>query len=257
MLSTFQHHTDNGVSKTINLPNTATAKDIYDIYVRAWQMGLKTVSVYRDKSKDVQVLTHGVNIPISATVGSGVTPNFVVTNGNGHLKDRPDVLTGYTHKVPTALGNAYVTVNYTDEGQTPYEVFAAIGKAGSAVSAMAEALGRVVSLALQHNVPTKEIVKQLKGIGDNGSSGWKPSVPAAMGKVLSNYAAFEEGSMIVTPNITMATVAAAPVVSAVIYHPEVATQITATPDLCPECGQGTLMPQARCFTCTSCGFSKC
>jgi ribonucleoside-diphosphate reductase alpha chain len=219
MLAAFQKHVDNGVSKTINLPEDATPEDIYNIYLTAWKMGLKTVSVYRDKSKSVQVLSAGVT---KDTVAPAVKK-----------ADRPEILDGKTHKVKTDLGPAYITINSFDG--VPAELFANVGRNGSAVQTMSEALGRVVSVALQHGVAPEALSRTLYGVGGNGNK-LMSSVPSAIAKVLGNG------------HFSEIAAAKEPV-------PVVASRIQG--DICPECHQASLVPTGDCSYCSNCGYSKC
>jgi ribonucleoside-diphosphate reductase alpha chain len=143
----FQMYTDNAVSKTCNMPNSATKEDIDRIYRFAYESHCKGITVYRDGSRDKQVLSFDKkqceNIP--------VTP-----------KERPKTLPGYTTNIKTGMGDLYVTVSELN-GQ-PFEVFATIGKSGKSVTAKTEAIGRLISLALRSGIPVDKIINQLKGI---------------------------------------------------------------------------------------------
>jgi ribonucleoside-diphosphate reductase alpha chain len=145
MLATWQKHIQSGVSKTINLSANATEEDVEKVYWQAYETNCKGITVFRDGCRGgVQVLNTG-------------------STANG---DRPDIVTGRTMKVNTALGKMYITVNSSPEDQgSPFEVFVTLSKGGTNASADAEAIGRLVSLALQNSVNVPEIVKHLKGIG--------------------------------------------------------------------------------------------
>src|SRR5882724_4093455 len=133
----FQRHTDNGVSKTINLPEGATEADVAAAYRQAWDLGCLGITVFRDGSKGTQVLNMGVR-PEGATVEPG----------QRGVKPRPHSLTGATYRMETPIGTAFITVNDNGGGE-PFEVFVQVGKAGSDTMAVAEALGRLVSLVLR------------------------------------------------------------------------------------------------------------
>lgn len=232
MQAAFQRHTDNAVSKTVNLPNSATEKEIYDIYWLAYQEGCKGVTVYRDGCKSVQVLATGEgqkkmdgaqadgqpSVGSSAVTGSGV-------------RKRPDVVQGFTQKVQTGLGAMYLTVNEVD-GQ-PFEVFATIGKSGRSITAKAEAIGRLVSLALRSGVAVRDVVAQIKGIGGEHpvfrGKGLLLSIPDAIAWVLEKRYLKDE-------------------------HLGVVTDIEG--QKCPECGEALLF-QEGCLICPACGFSRC
>ncbi len=155
MQAAFQKYTDNAVSKTVNLPNNATIADIDHIYRLAYSSGCKGVTVYRDGCKSSQVLT------------TTDTKKDTVENASAEsvsvVRQRPDIVEGFTQKVKTGLGVLYLTVNEIDG--KPFEVFTTIGKSGRSITAKAEAIGRLVSLCFRSNVPVRDIVQQLKGIG--------------------------------------------------------------------------------------------
>ena len=167
----FQKYTDNAVSKTINLSREATEEDIKRAYVLAWESGCKGITVYRDGSREQQVLNVGV-----AGEAESLRPS-----------SRPATLTGRTTCVKTPLGNLFVTVNTV--GGRPFELFAQIGKAGSDVVAFTEGIARLISLALRCGVGVEEITAQLEGIGGYRSVGFGPnrimSVPDAIGRALA------------------------------------------------------------------------
>jgi ribonucleoside-diphosphate reductase alpha chain len=178
MQAAFQRHTDNGVSKTINLRHEATPDDVAQAYRAAWDMGCLGITVFRDGSKaGGQVLT----------AGSGA---------GSHLPPRPRRAAGQTLRVETPLGTAFVTVNQGADGE-PLEVFANVGKAGSDTASVSEAIGRLISLALRLPSPwhathrLREIVDQLSGIGGARSLGFGErrvrSLPDGIAQVLSEY----------------------------------------------------------------------
>ena len=220
MQAAFQRHTDNAVSKTVNLPNSATREDIYSIYWMAYEEGCKGVTVYRDGCKATQVLTTGA----SPKAGEG-TPHVIV-------RERPDFVTGFTQKVQTGLGVMYLTVNEVDG--KPFEIFATIGKSGHSVTAKAEAIGRLVSLALRSGIDVEAIVGQLKGIGGEHpvfqKKGLLLSIPDAIAWVLENR--YLKGRTIG-------------------HHVD-----TFTRQLCPECGS-ELVFQEGCHHCPNCAYTKC
>jgi ribonucleoside-diphosphate reductase alpha chain len=220
MQAAFQRHTDNAVSKTVNLPNQATQQDIFRIYWMAYEMGCKGVTVYRDGCRDEQVLRTGASEASAA-------------DGSAAVRERPDVVYGFTQKVRTGLGTLYLTVNEV-EGQ-PFEVFATIGRSGRSITAKAEAIGRLVSLALRSGIPVRDVVRQLKGIGGEHpvfqKKGLLLSIPDAVAWVLeSNYLRGESP----TPD----------------NHNSLSKSV------CPECGMD-LVFQEGCFICHSCGYTKC
>jgi ribonucleoside-diphosphate reductase alpha chain len=220
MQAAFQKHTDNAVSKTVNLPHDASEADVRKIYDLAHQLDCKGVTIYRDGSKNNQVL--------STSAGSGTTEP-----ATGSARKRPETLEGFTTRVKTGLGRLYVTVTEFD-GQ-PFEVFATIGKSGRSTTAKTEAIGRLVSLALRSGVHVSEIVDQLKGIGGEHpvfqNGGLVLSIPDAIGNVLeSHYMKDKDANSGHGMSLSGAT--------------------------CPECGQ-TISFEEGCQKCHFCGFTKC
>lgn len=231
MQAAFQRHTDNAVSKTVNLPNDATEKDIHDIYWLAYQEGCKGVTVYRDGCKSVQVLATGEGQKKMDGAQADVRPGAVPAAPVSGVRKRPDVVQGFTQKVQTGLGAMYLTVNEVD-GQ-PFEVFATIGKSGRSITAKAEAIGRLVSLALRSGVAVRDVVAQIKGIGGEHpvfrGKGLLLSIPDAIAWVLEKRYLKDE-------------------------HLGTVTDIDG--QKCPECGEA-LVFQEGCLICPACGFSRC
>ena len=220
MQAAFQKHTDNAVSKTVNLPNSATQEEIFNIYWKAHELGCKGVTVFRDGSKSEQVLTKSDQSEEDSTSQDSV------------VKERPEVMFGFTQKVETGLGELYLTVN--EINGRPFEVFATIGKSGRSITAKAEAIGRLVSLALRSGVYVKDVVKQLKGIGGEHpvfqKKGLLLSIPDAVAWILENRYLKGEEPQSNTKSLDKAQ--------------------------CPECGM-ELAFQEGCFLCYSCGYTKC
>ncbi|MDR2573752.1 MAG: vitamin B12-dependent ribonucleotide reductase [Desulfovibrio sp.] len=226
MQAAFQRHTDNAVSKTVNLPNTATEQDIYDIYWAAYQEGCKGVTVYRDGCKSVQVLATGEGQK-KLDGDAAPAPRYVSS-----VRKRPDTVQGFTQKVQTGLGAMYLTVNEVD-GE-PFEVFATIGKSGRSITAKAEAIGRLVSLALRSGVHVRDVVGQIKGIGGEHpvfrGKGLLLSIPDAIAWVLEKR---------------------------YLQNERAVGDVEALEGRrCPECGEA-LVFQEGCLICTACGFSRC
>ena len=225
MQAAFQKYTDNAVSKTVNLPNNATVQDIDHIYRLAYTLGCKGVTIYRDGSKSGQVLNIGSKKEEKAQAPQQ-SPSVV--------RQRPDIVEGFTQKVKTGLGVLYLTVNEID-GQ-PFEVFTTIGKSGRSITAKAEAIGRLVSLCFRSGVPVRDVVQQLKGIGGEHpvfqKKGILLSIPDAISWVLENR--YLKGE--------------APV-------PATKDQDLQNPS-CPECGSEMTF-QEGCHICQNCGYSRC
>ncbi|HEX5815208.1 MAG TPA: vitamin B12-dependent ribonucleotide reductase, partial [Methylomirabilota bacterium] len=159
----FQRYTDNGVSKTINLPNSATEDDVASAYRLAWDLGCLGITVFRDGCKGEQVLNVGIAKKDKA-------PAQLPTTGAVVIKPRPHSLSGKTYRMETPIGTAFITVNETPDGE-PFEVFVQVGKGGSDTMAVAEALGRLISLTLRLPSPLsahrrlEEVISQLARIG--------------------------------------------------------------------------------------------
>ncbi|MGB2989767.1 MAG: vitamin B12-dependent ribonucleotide reductase [Candidatus Zixiibacteriota bacterium] len=170
----FQKYTDNAVSKTINLPNEAKVEDVENAYRVAYQLGCKGVTIYRDGSRESQVLA---------------TRKEKKEEGKIIPQDRPTTLSGITDKIKTGYGNLYVTINTLDD--KPFEVFAQIGKSGYSTMADTEAICRLISLALRSGIPVDKIIEQLYGIGGASQvfqeGGLIMSIPDAIAKVLNRH----------------------------------------------------------------------
>jgi ribonucleoside-diphosphate reductase alpha chain len=222
MQAAFQKYTDNAVSKTVNLPHDATPEDVLKVYNLAYELGCKGITIYRDGSKENQVLSFTDSEKKESAISRAV-------------KQRPETLDGFTTKIKTGLGHLYVTVTEF-EGQ-PFEVFATIGKSGRSTTAKTEAIGRLVSLALRAGVKVDAIIDQLKGIGGEHpvfqNGGLVLSIPDAISRVL------EKRYMVKTNQTGMANMKNA-----------------LLGETCPECGQ-TISFEEGCMTCHFCGFTKC
>jgi ribonucleoside-diphosphate reductase alpha chain len=170
MQAAFQAHTDNGVSKTVNFPHHATREDVREVFLLAYRLGCKGVTVFRDGSRDAQVLNVGLRAAAAATApasaGLASTPPAAaappVLVARIAPRPRPAETSGSTRRVRTGCGNLYVTINADDQG--PFELFTSMGKSGGCASAQSEAISRLVSLALRAGVEMDSIVKHLRGI---------------------------------------------------------------------------------------------
>ena len=225
----FQKYVDNAVSKTVNFSHSATAKDVEDVYLFAYDLGCKGVTVYRDGSREEQVLSTGSTGKTEAepAVRSKIVP-----------RKRPEVIIGETRTVKTGCGTIYVTVNEDEHGQL-FELFTHMGKAGGCASSQAEAIGRLVSLALRSNIEPEAIINQLKGITCHqqtwASGGKITSCSDAIGKALEKYT--EKGDK---ANGNGGN-----------GHSEIMLI-----GACPECG-GAVEHEGGCAVCHCCGFTKC
>src|SRR5262245_288139 len=236
----FQRHTDNGVSKTINLPTEAGEGDVAEAYLLAWREGCLGITVFRDDCKGEQVLTAG--LADSSVAGGPDTslPDRVV-------KPRPHSLSGMTYRMETPIGTAFITVNETPGGD-PFEVFVQVGKAGSDTMAVAEALGRLISLVLRLPSPLsaqrrlEEVISQLARIGGGQPTGFGAakvlSLPDALARTLGEHIGIDRGDE---------TTAKSPGAKAQ----------RRVGDLCKECGQATFVYEEGCKKCLSCGYNEC
>jgi len=244
MQGEFQKHTDNAVSKTVNFRNEATAEDIRRVYMLAYQLGCKGVTVYRDGSREAQVLTVGVQAPARVEHPGPV----VARAGSISPRPRPTITRGSTEKIKTGCGNLYITVNEDEQGLC--EVFTTIGKSGGCTASQSEATARMISLVLRSGVDPKSIVAELKGIRcpmpswDRGSV--TLSCADAVGKAIERFLSNGGGNGQSSGSVgTAAKRLTEGDIASVGYNPE-----------CPDCGS-ILELSEGCVVCRSCGYSRC
>jgi len=231
MQASFQKYVDNAVSKTVNLRNSTTEEDVKKIFLLAYKLKLKGVTVYRDKSRITQVL----KVEEGRNMKEKLKP-----------RPRPQLTRGITLKMKTGCGNLYVTINEDELGIC--EVFSTLGKAGGCAASQTEAISRLISLSLRSGVDINSIIKQLKGIRcpspiRNEEGEYILSCSDAIAKALEKYIIIKEGknnSKISTLNLE--------------NKDELYKEYSGIP--CPECG-APLDAQESCFTCRICGYSKC
>ncbi len=220
MQAAFQKYTDNAVSKTVNLPHDSTVEDVRKVYDLAYELNCKGVTIYRDGSKENQVLSFSDKNP--------EVEGFMAV-----VKERPETLEGFTAKMVTGLGTLYVTV--TEYDNRPFEVFATIGKSGGSTTAKTEAIGRLTSLCLRAGVRAEKIVEQLKGIGGEHpvfqDGGLVLSIPDAISRVLEKR--YMQGEKHIGSH-----------------------KNSLAGETCPDCGE-VISFEEGCMTCHFCGFSKC
>ena len=233
MQAAFQTHTDNAVSKTVNFGNEATPEDVRHVYDLAYELGVKGVTIYRDGSKDNQVLSTG-------KTAKGGASETVVRPGEIEPRPRPLVTEGRTEKILTGCGNLYVTVNWDEQGMC--EVFTQMGKSGGCASSQSEALSRMISVSLRAGVDPEAILKHLRGIrcpSPSWAEGGKVlSCADAVGIVMEHALTYMETGE-ATRRVSKAT-----------------DTLDYLSGACPECG-GALEHESGCAVCRSCGFSKC
>ncbi|QAY65336.1 adenosylcobalamin-dependent ribonucleoside-diphosphate reductase [Paenibacillus protaetiae] len=338
----IQRWVDSSISKTANAPHDFTVEETKELYELAFDLGCKGVTIYRDGSRDVQVLSTakeeaqsadavtsgggeaGAAVAISragassrrdeagaagarsagagvdgtvpgsggtgasavietaaantaAGAGSGAALAYAGIGASGQVLDkeyrrRPQVLRGATYKLNTPFGMAYITINDIDG--TPGEIFLNVGKAGSDVFAMAEALGRVCSLFLRygnHGSKVKLLVKHLKGIGGTGAIGFGAnrveSIADAVAKALEMHMEAGPSPEAAAFDASAAKVVAATAEAAAAVHLKEGDELSyqhhhgsgslTSLDLCPSCGAAALINTEGCKQCSNCGYSKC
>ncbi|ETT47946.1 ribonucleoside-diphosphate reductase, adenosylcobalamin-dependent [Paenibacillus sp. FSL R7-269] len=298
----IQRWVDSSISKTANCPSDFTVEETAELYEMAFDLGCKGVTIYRDGSRDVQVLettkkedkkdaaaevksveaketepAATINVtakPMTMEAAPGLQP--AASGVDKQYKKRPQVLRGATYKINTPFGMAYITINDLDG--IPAEIFLNVGKAGSDVFAMAEALGRVCSLFLRygdHGEKVGLLIKHLKGIGGSGAIGFGAnrveSIADAVAKALETHVlnnAHDDhipAPIAATLELDFNEALSAELKSTV---PVAATHdnhgshdahshATASRDLCPSCGSASLINIEGCKTCGNCGYSRC
>ena len=263
-----QQYTDSSISKTVNAPNEHTVEQVQKLYRLAYEMGCKGITYYRDGSRDA-VLTRVEDEKKAAEKAQQAlapTAPTVVSIHDG-VKQRPALVEGYTRQVRAPEGKINVTINSDDAG--PLEVFVNVGKAGSDIAALAEALGRLISLNLQILSPVsqseraQEIADQLRNIGGNRSVGFGPqqvrSLPDAVARALELHMA---SLQTVATTDTAKTKAYETAEHTQEIHADSSTPTslvhpTVTGNLCPQCGCNTMVYEEGCRKCYSCGHSEC
>ena len=255
MQAIFQKYTDNAVSKTVNFHQDASLEDVREVYMLAYELGCKGVTIYRDKSRDEQVLNVG-----SKDASKQVVP---VSQETGRIapRPRPEVVMGTTTKVSTGCGNLYVTIN-TDQDNRPFEVFTQMGKAGGCAASQLEAIGRLASLAFRSGVDVKVITEQLRSIRCPSPS-WEKgcrifSCADAIARVIERRLLNpkSEANVPVSPEHVFTQVAK----SEEQLESHIAgfiNDITGNiVGVCPDCG-GALRHEEGCVKCSACGYTKC
>ncbi|HZB94631.1 MAG TPA: LAGLIDADG family homing endonuclease, partial [Herpetosiphonaceae bacterium] len=263
----IQRWVDSAISKTCNVPSEYTIAQTRELYEYMYKMGCKGGTIYRDGSRDEQVLNlkkeeekAKENGPVASAAveekkpaaESAKNPLSALWN-KPKIRPRPKLARGVTIKKESPLGSLYVTINDDDEGE-PLEIFITSGKAGSDVTSMADALGRLASLVLRVASPVtpherlREIINQLKGIGGSRSMGFGPnrvrSLPDAVAQALEECCTPTSGDV--------------PVAEMPNGHVQVQLALPSVrPDLCPQCGEAAFVHEEGCMHCNACGYSQC
>ncbi len=322
MQAAFQEHNDSAISKTVNFANQATEADVEKIYRMAYELGCKGVTVYRDGSREMQVLSAGStakkvqeeatrtgraevredlsDIMVTAEqpaataverLGAAVAAREDHADLRGEIaelraenerlrrlvhelesenlqrrqkRSRPELLKGSVRRIDTALGTLYVTITEDDKGQ-PFEVFMSLGKAGGALMADVEALGRLISLGLRSGIPIKEVHRQLRGISSDRVMGLGAakvlSVPDAVGIALERWMQEKQGiqqELLAGAQPTAASSAVPVTERAVVGNEQIVLsgmQQTLAGS-CPDCGSQLEFAEG-CVKCHVCGYSEC
>jgi ribonucleoside-diphosphate reductase alpha chain len=302
MQAAFQEHTDSAISKTCNFPRHATEDDVRHIYEQAYAFGCKGVTVYRDGSREGQVLSTGKTAKkVEAEVGTGdpamaeqtdtlrrqvadlkstiaeLEAELGLTKKKLHevesenlqrraKRSRPELLRGTTRRIETPLGTLYVTITEDDLGQ-PFEMFMSLGKAGGALMADVEAIGRLISLALRSGIPIGEIHRQLRMISSDRAVGLGPnkvlSVPDAVGIAVERWMQEKQGlQQDLLEAAASDTDVATPAQRGPVAGPEGAmfefqhVEPEQFAGACPDCGSQLEFAEG-CVKCHVCGYSEC
>ena len=257
----WQKHVDNSISKTVNLPNAATRADVAAAYMAAYDTGCKGITVFRDGCKSEQVLNIGVKQeepkPAAAPVAEAVAA-AAASAPAATIKPRPDVVAGYTRKLTAPEGKVFVTINSDMDG--PLEVFATVGRAGSDIEAMADGMGRLISLTLRlpsslsQSERALAVAETLRNLGGSRSVGFGPnqirSLPDAIGKAIAMHFG-ENGSG------TVAAIAPAAAIPAAQLTLAVPAEARPSGNVCPQCGSTAFVLEEGCKKCHACGYSEC
>jgi ribonucleoside-diphosphate reductase alpha chain len=295
MQGAFQEHCDSAISKTTNFSHDATVADVREIYELAFKLGAKGITVYRDGSRDGQVLSTGATktpaqqqaeaaevAEVRAKAAEAFERTAKLEREVARLREelkqaeyretqirrqkrrRPDLLTGTTRKMSSPLGDVYVTIN-EDQGQ-PFEVFATLGKAGSIAMADVEAIGRLISLALRFGIPVGDVYQQLRGISSDRAIGFGTnkvhSVPDAIAQALGLREREKAGIQqeLIPEAVVTTDDDAVPAVMLPAYEPQLPLDDWNAGEtfmgVCPDC-KSQLEFAEGCMKCHACGYSEC
>ncbi|MGE0157519.1 MAG: vitamin B12-dependent ribonucleotide reductase [Geobacter sp.] len=228
MQAAFQYHTDNAVSKTVNFPNTATIEEVEQVYMLAYKTGCKGVTIYRDGSRDEQVLSTAKKEEKAAVASVPVEDEKHAVK-----RERPKALKGWTYQMQTGCGPLYITVNEDKNGL--FELFTTMGKAGGCAASQSEAIGRMVSLAWRSGVQARQVIKQLLGISCHCPTG------------------FGDNRILSCADAVAKAIQAHMIANGYDLNAETTLQERGA---CPECG-GAVEHEGGCMVCHCCGYSEC
>ncbi len=296
MQAAFQEHVDSAISKTTNFPFEATEEDVRGIYELAFDLNCKGVTVYRDGSRPMQVLSTGKTGQTEETGAVAASTEDLIRLENAladareenhrlhilveqtraeaeeqdetararrHKRQRPSLLRGRTVKMNSPLGDLYVTIN-EDESGRPFEVFCTLGKAGGAAMADSEAIGRLISLSLRSGIPITAVRDQLRGISCDRAVGIGPhkvlSAPDAIAQAIEHYLQEKEGvqeELLPLPTLPSPTAATASSAPQSVSQPSRDSGGAAFLGSCPSCSASQLAYEEGCVKCYVCGYSEC
>ena len=256
MQGIVQKYIDSSISSTVNLPENVAVKTVADIYMTAYNTGLKGITVYREGSRDGILISESKTSKKKAIIQETLQNEQDQRTGiKSEPRFRPTTTYGRTRRIRTGEGTLYITVNEDEHGLC--EVFTAIGKAGGNAAAQSEAISRLISLALRSGINPESIVKQLIGISGPNPT-WEDgrlilSTPDAIGKALDDYlknrSQQDSDSESRFTHFTIAN-------ESEIHGQEIKDYTAKNISSCPDCG-GPVQFESGCVTCLGCGFSKC
>jgi ribonucleoside-diphosphate reductase alpha chain len=272
----LQRFVDNSLSKTINFPAGTLEEDVAKAFITAWKLGCKGITVYITGSRESVVLeTNATKQSKEAPIAQAATAETIKIYGEDETtprlwkdskKPRPRILHGYTYSIETPLGKAFVTIN-ENGGNQPFEVFINTAKAGSETAAHSEALGRLISYNLRIASPVeprqrlKIVMEQLAGIGGGRSLGFGPnrvrSLPDGIAKALDEYLYQQHWEKEAPTYAAPEAQTEAFSLQERIPLPSEGPKAHPIGELCPECGQATLINEEGCRKCYTCGHSEC
>jgi len=251
MQAAFQKYVHNATSKTINFPHDATLDEVRKAYLLAYELDCKGITIYRDKSREEQVLNIG-------TVKAKPDSEAVLQDAKKEIapRPRPEVIIGTTTKVSTGCGNLYVTINVDETGR-PFELFTQMGKAGGCAASQLEAIGRLVSLGFRSGIEVKSIIEQLRNIRCPSPS-WEKgqrifSCADAIARVVEKRLVYAQVAPELAEVSPIAMKHSSEEVSSLAIEDKPHGNIVG---VCPDCG-GALRHEEGCVKCHACGFSKC
>ena len=252
MQGAIQKYIDSSISSTVNLAEEITVETVADIYMTAYEAGLKGITVYREGSREGILVSdtdnkenESTNTDIDEDIGLQIS-------ADKSPRVRPSQTIGVTRRIRTGEGTLYITINEDENGLC--EVFTTIGKAGGNAAAQSEAISRLISLALRSGLDPHAIVRQLKGISGPNPT-WEDgrlilSTPDAIGKALDDY--LKEGKLL-DENPLEDSELQGPLITLAQDDEKSDNGLL----ICTKCHNHSVVNEAGCLTCRECGWSKC